>query len=74
MRLKEKKSQHRRDFRGIYECEGCGATREIGGYDDRNFHDNVAPTFACEECGKSSKDLGVSIGAVPTKYRSYEVV
>lgn len=56
MRIKEIKSQHRRDFRAIYECEHCGRTHEADGYDDRNFHENVVPAMKCEECGKTAGD------------------
>ncbi len=52
MKIKEILSQHRRDFLAIFECEHCGWTCKIQGYDDRNFHENVIPTFECEKCGK----------------------
>lgn len=42
MRIKEILSQHRRDFIAIYECEHCGHTYKSGGYDDANFHNEVA--------------------------------
>lgn len=51
MRIKEKTSQHRRDFRAIYLCEFCGHEEEGRGYDDRNFHDNVIPNMKCSNCG-----------------------
>ena len=41
MKIKTIKSQSRRDFQAIYECEHCGATHEGYGYDDANFHNNV---------------------------------
>ncbi|AXY24928.1 hypothetical protein CL176_02190 [Suicoccus acidiformans] len=56
MRIKEKLSQNRRDFRAIYECEHCGHTYESSGYDDYNFHNNVIPTFKCPECSKTADD------------------
>jgi len=34
MKLIEITSQHRRDFHGIYECEGCGNKEEHSGYFD----------------------------------------
>lgn len=52
MHLKQKLSQHRRDFRAIYECAHCGDTVEGTGYDDANFHENVIPTMVCKSCGK----------------------
>ena len=66
-------SQHRRDFSGIYKCEGCGNEEENSGYDDRNFHDNVAPNWKCEKCGKTSKESGVE-SRVSTKYSDFEIV
>ena len=40
MKLLEKISQHRRDFKGKYECENCGAIKTDSGldsYDDEFF-------------------------------------
>lgn len=68
MKIKRVLSQHRRDFTAIYECEGCGATIEGRGYDDRNFHDNVIPKMKCESCGKSRNDLGIQGEYTETKY------
>lgn len=56
MRIKEITSQHRRDFTAIFECEHCGFTEKKSGYDDRNFHDNVIPSFVCPSCGKSAAE------------------
>lgn len=43
MRIKEIISQHRRDFKAIFECEHCGYTETKSGYDDANYHQNVIP-------------------------------
>jgi len=67
MRIKKIINQSRRDFNAIYECENCGHTQKDRGYDDRNFHDNVVPTFKCAECGKSRNDLSI-VEFVETKY------
>ena len=70
-------SQHRRDFKGKYKCEGCGNIEEdesVDSYDDRNFHDNVIPRMKCPQCGKSTLDLGLKPEFTQTKYRDYEVV
>lgn len=56
MKIKTIKSQHRRDFTAIYECEHCGHEEEGYGYDDRNFHQNVIPSMECEKCGEKAKD------------------
>lgn len=54
MRIKKKLWQHRRDFEAIYECEHCGYTEKRGGYDDKNFHENVIPEMVCPRCGKKA--------------------
>lgn len=75
MKLIEKTWQNRRDFDGIYECEGCGHKQEEKDcYDDRNFHDNVSPNWKCSQCGKSTIDLGADVEKVQTRYADYEVV
>lgn len=56
MKIKKIKSQNRRDFTAIYECEHCGHTEEGDGYDDANFHQNVIPNMECGKCGKKAKD------------------
>lgn len=56
MRIKEITHQYRRDFEAIYECDHCGHTEKGTGYDDRNFHENVVPKFACSKCGQVAKD------------------
>lgn len=62
-------NQHRRDFRAIVECEGCGAQREIQGYDDRLYHDNVLPAMECPLCGKPRNARGLRLHAGPQKAR-----
>lgn len=54
MKIKEIKSQYRRDFTAVYECEHCGHTETGYGYDDANFHNNVIPAMKCKECGKAA--------------------
>lgn len=56
MRIKEITSQSRRDFRAVYECEHCGATKNGHGYDDDNFHRNVIPAMTCAKCGKTAAE------------------
>lgn len=75
MKIKEIKSQSRRDFHAIYECEGCGhLTKEQSGYDDSNFHDNVIPKMKCESCGKSRNELGIVGDKTITKYEDWQIV
>lgn len=68
MKIKKIIYQRRRDFTAIYECEGCGATEKSGGYDDRNFHDNVIPKMKCKKCGESVISLGIDYKPLTTKY------
>lgn len=57
MKIKQIISQHRRDFRADYECEHCGhIEKNLGGYDDANFHQNVIPKMKCKQCGKTAGD------------------
>ena len=54
MKIKRIKSQHRRDFRAIYECEHCGYEEEGTGYDDTHFHSKVIPEKICKKCGEKA--------------------
>jgi len=54
MKIRKIISQHRRDFRAIYECEYCGFETEGTGYDDNHFHRNVIPEMKCIACGKKA--------------------
>lgn len=69
MRVMRKYNQSRRDCACDLECEGCGNKKtNHGAYDDRNYWDNVVPNQNCDKCGKSSKDLGVKVEHVSTRY------
>ena len=56
MKIKEIKSQYRRDMQCVYECEHCGHEEEGYGYDDDNFHENVIPDKVCTNCGKKAPE------------------
>lgn len=72
MYIKEKLSQHRRDFKVIYKCEHCGFEEEGGGYDDDNFHINVIPNKECPKCNKKAdKESYVPLS---TRYREDETI
>ena len=71
MRVREIKSQHRRDFQAVYECEHCGATVESYGYDDAYFHQNVIPAMKCASCGKAA---GEGYRPLATKYPEGQTV
>jgi transposase-like protein len=69
MKVTKRYNQSRRDLSIDTECESCGATNtHHSAYDDRNFWDNVVPSFKCPKCGKSTKDLGLEPEIMPTKY------
>lgn len=56
MKIKQIKSQMRRDFTAIYVCEHCGHEEEGSGYDDSYFHQTVIPNKECKKCGKKASD------------------
>ena len=68
MKVTKRYNQHRRDVTVDLECENCQATKTVRGYDDTNYWVNVVPNFKCDECGKSSKDLGIRPESIGTKY------
>ena len=65
MKIQKILSQHRRDFKAIYECEHCGAKYIGTGYDDENFHQNAIPDMKCDECGMKA---GEDYRPLTTKY------
>ena len=69
MKVTKRYNQSRRDLSIDMECESCGETATYhGAYDDRNFWDNVVPSFNCKKCNKSTKDLGLDVEIMPTRY------
>lgn len=69
MKVIKRYNQFRRDLSIDMECEGCGEKQTYNSaYDDRNFWDNVVPSFECRKCGKSSNDLGTEKEHISTKY------
>jgi len=71
MKIRTIKSQNRRDFVAIYECENCKCEVEGYGYDDANFHQNVIPQMKCGSCGKTTGD---NYRPLTTKYPEGMVV
>lgn len=71
MKIKEIKSQSRRDFTAIYECESCGHAEEGSGYDDANFHQNVISKMICPKCGLQAPE---NYRPLTTKYPASAVV
>lgn len=75
MKVTKRYNQYRRDLSIDMECENCGAADTYNrAYDDSNFWVNVVPDFKCNECGKSSNDLGLKPADVHTRYDASEVV
>lgn len=68
MKIVETCNWLRRDFTATLECESCGHRQIKSCYDDHFFHENVIPSTACENCGKSSKDLGTEVEKANLKY------
>jgi len=54
MFIKKILSQHRRDFRALFECEHCGYQEQGAGYDDAFFHSDVVPAKICQRCEKTA--------------------
>jgi len=75
MKVIRKFDQHRRDCKCDLECENCGYKKTYNSaYDDRNFWDNVVPSWKCDKCGKSTKDLGLEPEYRETRYpEGYQV-
>ena len=71
MKIKKIKSQNRRDFTAVYECEHCGYEEESYGYDDTNFHHNVIPKKVCSKCGNQASE---NYRPLATKYPDYVTV
>jgi len=69
MKVIKRYNQTRRDLTIDVQCENCSHIQTVGGaYDDRNYWDNVVPSFKCKECGKSSNDIGTKPEYIQTKY------
>lgn len=69
MKLKKINSQNRRDFWADFECEFCKhLLKDVEGYDDRYFHDNVIPEMDCKECGKSTNSERGTADKGTTRY------
>ena len=72
MKVKKIISQSRRDFWADYICEHCGNIhKNVSGYDDNNFHQNVIPKMKCSECNKAGDE---NYRPLETKYKSNEII
>jgi hypothetical protein len=74
MFLAKKISQSRRDFKGVFKCQGCGESKERSGYDDDYFHIMVTFEMKCEKCGESTNSLKLTQPSIKTEYGEWEVV
>lgn len=69
MKIQKMLSQNRRDFYADMLCEGCGKIeKDVSGYDDAYFHQNVIPGKLCNKCGESSNSLKIEVKPRETKY------
>ncbi len=71
MKLVKIIDQSRRDFKGKYECQGCGhieIDKGMESYDDRYFHASVIPDKKCKNCGESTNSLGLTHVPQATRY------
>ncbi len=64
MKIKHIRTQHRRDFTAVYECQHCGHEQRGEGYDDDYFHQKVIPAMKCDRCGKAGNEV-TSAPSVP---------
>lgn len=71
MKIQTIKSQYRRDFIAIYECEHCGVTLTSHGFDDKYFHDIVIPNMRCSSCGCIA---GENYIPKTPKYAAHEII
>lgn len=75
MKLIEKLNQFRRDFDGVFTCQGCGNSEQVDGcYDDDYYHNNVIPDMKCSKCGESTKSLKLPNERMGTKYPAHHIV
>lgn len=57
MKIDKITRQYRRDFRAIMKCEHCGhIEKDVSGYDDAYFHNNVIPDMKCKKCDKKGSE------------------
>jgi hypothetical protein len=74
MKMKNKTYQPRRDFKAIFECQGCGEEEERWGYDDRYFYDVTMPKLPCKKCGATTLSLGLDPEHTATRYAEGQVI
>lgn len=55
MKMTKTYNWSRRDFCFDATCEHCNnEEKNISGYDDSNYYNNVVPDIKCKKCGESS--------------------
>ena len=74
VKIREMLWQNRRDFKAVLECEGCGNTEIIRGYDDDHYHNIVIPDIKCGACGKTGAGCGADYRPLRPKYPEWMVV
>ena len=69
------RSQSRRDYTALMECEFCGHQQiDDSGYDDRNYHDNVIPNQKCKSCNKSTLSENGTVDVTATRYSDHQII
>jgi len=69
MRLIKRYNQNGRDLLIDIKCEKCGHIKTgLPAYDDKNYWEEALPNIRCDECKKSSNDLGSKKEPIETKY------
>lgn len=66
MFIRKYKTQHRRDFTALLECEGCKHQENLEtGYDDEYYHNEILPNRKCPNCGETTNTLDNGIRTRP---------
>ncbi len=69
MKVIRRYNQMRRDLHIDLECENCQAEKTVkDAYDDTFYWVNVVPEIKCDNCGKTSNELGIRPESIGTKY------
>jgi hypothetical protein len=69
MKVIKRYDQLRRDLYIDIQCEACGSIRKkVNAYDDAYFWNNVIFNMKCKSCHLSTKDQGLKVQEIGTRY------